>query len=363
MSQTHTSQLFNIDSLIEELQPEIITGDALDLIVSSLAFRNFDSYARRLPFVLECVTYQASTWQSLLAIAPSKFWIRQTKEAMLVFPQTEHCGCVRTYRYRNQGAYGNLDIKGAGWYSLSTLEAFYEQLDTQTAFAVFNAWQAWMTRSTAESTALAEGRFKNTGVSRSIIFSGIGSCLACRAPAVASARTTMSSTIDNGLLIQLPLCENHLSAARSHSSVACFMEALFSISLKLPDVERRDSIPDELIEPLHSMVAEALEGTVGSVEKRRRGWHLRILLPDGWHWLLRLNTLMDYAYMLYPPGTSKEIYRADSAPDHPDLPFFPDHEHERPSKKNEALAPSFLYGNPFSDLKRLRTVEQELRRS
>lgn len=362
MPNRHVSQLFNIDSLLEELSGEVVTGDALDLFVASLAFKNFDGFARRLPFVLESVTYQASTWQTLVAVAPEKFWIRQTQEAVLVFSQTEHCGCVRTYRYRRPESGSEFDVTDLDWCSLSTPQVFYEQLDTPAAASVFYAWEDWMTRSTAEPTALANGRFDNTGISRSMIFTGVGSCLSCRAPAVGSARTTLSSAVDNGLLIQLPLCAQHLQAAQSYPCVARFLETLFSISLELPQVARSEAIPDALIASLHAMVAEALSGSVGTAEKRRRGWLLRIALPGGWHWLLRLNTLMDYAYMLYKPGASKEVYRADSAPDHPDLPFFPDHEHEHPSKKNERVAPSFLYGNPLLDLKRLRTVEQDLRR-
>lgn len=361
MPSVSASQLFNIDSLLEELQGEVLTGEILDLFVSSLAFRNFDGFSRRLPFVLECVTYQAVTWQALVAVAPVKFWIRQTQEPVLVFHQTEHCGCVRTYRYGRAEHNVEFDGRNTEWCSLSSSEVFYEQLNTTATSAVFDAWEAWMTSSTAEPTALAKGRYENTVISRSVIFSGVGSCLACNAPVVGSARTTVSSAIDNGLLIQLPLCAQHLNAAQSHPCVASFLETLFSLSLNLPDVERSGAIPDELIASLHSMVAEALGGVAGIAEKRKRGWHLRISLHGGWHWLLRLNTLNDYAYMLYTAGASKEIYRADSAPDHPDLPFFPDHEHERPSKKNESVTPSFLYGNPLLDLKRLHCVEQELR--
>jgi hypothetical protein len=287
MPHTQTSQLFNIDSLLEDLQDEVVTGETLDLFVASLAFKNFDGFARRLPFVLESVTYKAATWQTLVDAAPAKFRIRQTQEEVLVFAQTEHCGCVRTYRYRRTQGIGKHDAAGTGWCAVSTPETFY---------------------------AMAEGRFENTAVSRSAIFTGVGSCLACKAPAVASARTTLSTAVDNGLLIQLPLCAQYLQAAQEYPCVALFFETLFSISLGLPEVERREAIPDELIASLHAMVAEALGGTVGNALKRKRGWHLRIALSDGWHWLLCLNTLMDYAYTLYPPGARKEIYRADSAP-------------------------------------------------
>ncbi|MCK9779839.1 hypothetical protein [Pseudomonas syringae] len=358
-SQNHW-QLFNIDSLIEELKGEVPDGRVLDLYVASLAFKNFDFVKRRLPFVIESVTYNASVWQKLVRAAPLKFHIRDRGEGVLVFAQTDHCGCLRTYRLKNQRVSTCSKIVTEGWVTLPTTQSLYDQIDTPAARSVHDAWHAWMTQTTQEPTALAEGRFENTSVTHSMIFSGTGSCLACKAPAIASARTTLGTT-DRGLLIQLPLCAVHMESARQQPSVMRFLEYLFSFSLKLPDVERIEAIPDELIPYIHTLVAEGLNGEVGEAEKRRRGWHLRIKLPGGWHWLLRLNTLMDYAYMLYQPGVSKEVYRADSAPDHPDLLFFPDHEHSKPYKKSDTTTPSFLYGNPLFDLKRLCDVERELR--
>ncbi|MEE5101661.1 hypothetical protein V2J88_19580 [Pseudomonas alliivorans] len=354
-------QLFNIDSLIEELQGEAPDGKTLDLYVASLAFKNFDFVMRRLPFVFESVTYNPNVWQTLVQAAPLKFRIRDTLEEVLVFVQTEHCGCLRTYRFKRQRVLSVDEIVANGWVTLPTSRSLYDQLDTPAARSVHDAWHAWRTQTTQEPTALAEGRFQNTSVTRSLIFSGVGGCVACAAPAVASARTTLGTDAGRGVLIQLPLCAVHMESARQQPSVMRFLESLFSMSLNLPDVERAEAIPDELIPHIHALVAEGLNGEVGEAEKRRRGWHLRIPLTGGWHWLLRLNTLMDYAYMLYQPGVSKEVYRADSAPDHPDLPFFPDHEHSKPYKKSDATSPSFLYGNPLFDIKRLCDVERELR--
>jgi hypothetical protein len=354
-------RLFNIDSLIQELKGEAPDGPTIDLYIASLAFKNFDFVAKRLPFVIESVTHEEVIWQKLVQTAPLKFWIRDTQEAVLVFMQTEHCGCLRTYRFERERGIAANEVDVLDWITLPTTRALYDRLNTQAAISVHQAWHTWMTQTTLEPTALAEGRFQNTSVSHSVILSGIGNCVACMAPAVASARTTIGCDADKGVLIQLPLCGPHLEIARAHPSVMRFLETLFSMSLNLPEVERSDAIPDDLIAHLHALVAEGLGGSVGTAEKRRRGWHLRVQLSGGWHWLLRLNTLMDYAYMLYKPGVTKEVYRADSAPDHPDLPFFPDHEHSRPYKKSDSTAPSFLYGNPLFDLKRLRGIGQELR--
>lgn len=352
---------FNIDSLTEELKGEVPDGSTLDLYVASLSFKNFDSFAKRLPFVIESVTHEAGTWQRLVEAAPLKFWIRDHQEAVLVFAQTEHCGCLRTYRFEVDGLSAASEPDATDWITLPTTGALYDRLSTPATVSVHKAWHAWSTQTTLKQTALAEGRLQNTSVTHSMILSSIGTCLACSAPTVASARTTIGRDSDKGVLIQLPLCPAHLESAQAHPSVMQFLKTLFSLSLNLPDVVRSEAIPDDLIAHLHELVAEGLGGSVGSADKRRRGWHLRVELSGGWHWLLRLNTLMDYAYMLFKPGTAKEVYRADSAPDHPDLPFFPDHEHSRPFKKSDSTAPSFLYGNPLFDLKRLRDVGQTLR--
>ncbi|WP_122673067.1 hypothetical protein, partial [Pseudomonas viridiflava] len=338
-----------------------LDGETLDLFVAALAFRNFDFAPKRLPYLLESVTREASTWRKLVQVAPARYWVRGKQEAVLVFPQTDHCGCIRTYRW-GAGIHASvIDNEGAEWVTIQNEDILYRSLDTPAISSVYQAWYDWMARTTQEPTELAEGRFENTLVSHSLILSGIGTCLACSQLAVGSARTTMGFGSDNGVLIQVPLCLTHMEAARKQPSVMRFLETLFSMSLNLPHLVQSEAIPDELVSVLHELVAEELGGRAGEATKRRRGWVLLIYLPDGWHWLLRLNTLMDYAYMLFKPGVIKEVYRADSAPDHRDLPFFPDHEHSKPDRKGDVTTPSFLYGNPLFDLKRLCDVAAVLR--
>lgn len=361
MSDNGHWRLFNVDSLVDELGDTSIDAETLDLFVASLAFRNFDFAPRRFPYVRESVTRNPSTWRKLVQAAPTRYWIRDMHEAVLVFPQTVHCGCIRTYRWDGGKPPLVTNRESIHWVKIPTEGILYSALNTQATISVYEAWHDWMDRTTQEPTDLAEGRFENTAVSRSLIISGVGTCLACSRPAEGSARTTIGLGSDLGVLVQVPLCPSHMEAAREQPSVLRFIETMFSMSLNLPDLVRTEAIPDELISLLHTLVAEDLGGSVGEATKRRRGWLLTIHLPDGWHWLLRLNTLMDYAYMLFKPGVNKEVYRADSAPDHRDLPFFPDHEHSKPDKKGDVTAPSFLYGNPLLDLKRLRDVEAALR--
>ncbi|WP_043351072.1 hypothetical protein [Cupriavidus basilensis] len=351
-------RLFNVDSMVEELSGADQTASTIDLCVASLAFKNFDFVAKRLAFVIECSTRDPLTWLRLVDAATERYWIRGENEGVAVYGATDHCGCIRTYRFNVNHA-ARAQQWGRDWVMLATEKALYAQLDTPAARAVFDAWHHWTSRSTQKASQLAEGRFKNTAVEHSFIVTSGRGCVVCADPAVAHASTTLGFAAADATLIQLPVCADHLETARSEPSVLTFLEKMFSLSFDLPTLIRSESIPDVMIPTVHQIVADELGGTVGSAEKRSRGWLLKVELPSGWHWLLRVNSLMDYAYMLFKPGDTKAAYRADSAPDHPELPFFPDHEHSKPDRKKDVRTPSFLYGIPLFDLKRLRDMSDQ----
>ncbi|MDZ4019281.1 hypothetical protein [Pseudomonas sichuanensis] len=357
MDNDHRWKLFNLDSLLDQMEGPITEYSRIDLFISAISFRNFDFVERRLSFARENVTYKFEIWSLLAEAAPLKYWIKDKKEGVLIYPQSDFCGCVRTYRYRGSP----FDVKAMhpDWVTVADTRTLYSILDTPSAHSIYDSWHQWMTSTTKEATDLAEGRFANTTVGRSLILSSLGKCLACEAPAISSARTTIANVPGSGTLIQLPLCGEHLEQAKQHPNVLKFLGTLFSMSIDLPRLARSVFIPDELIPHVHDIVAEELGGIAVSAEKRENGWHLKIDLPHGWWWLIRLKSLTNYSYMLFSPSEKKQVYRADSAPDHYDLPFFPDHEHARPDRKSDVRSPSFMYGNPFFDFKRLRQVSDE----
>ncbi|KPZ07946.1 Uncharacterized protein ALO43_02214 [Pseudomonas tremae] len=357
MDNDHRWKLFNLDSLLDEMDGPLPEASTIDLFIAAISFKNFDFVERRLSFVCESVTYRFEVWQRLIDAAPVKYWIKNKQEGVLIYPQSDFCGALRSYRYRGP----LLDVKAmsSDWVTVADTRTLYSALDTPAARSVYDAWHRWVTSTTKEAADLAEGRFANTTVARSLILSSLGACLACKEPAISSARTTIASVPGSGTLIQLPLCRLHLEQAKQQPNVLKFLGTLFSLSIDIPEFGRSEFIPDELIPHVHAMVAEELGGIAASAEKREKGWHLRIDLPHGWWWLLRLKSLINYSYMLFSPSEKKQVYRADSAPDHHDLPFFPDHEHARPDRNSDVRSPSFLYGNPFFDFKRLRQVSDE----
>ncbi|WP_434027048.1 toxin-antitoxin system TumE family protein [[Pseudomonas] boreopolis] len=355
-------QLINIDAFVEEIGDDVADGATLDLFVACLSFKNFDDIEKRHPFLIECVTYDPISWGKLVAAAAQRFSIMDPPEQILVYLQTDHCGCVRTYRYRGREPFVE-DVHR--WVRLPGHSEFYAGLDTEATRHVFDAWHEWAEKTNVEATALSEGRLDATTVARSVVLSGLGGCIACASPAVANARTTLGNGTHEATLVHVPLCAAHMRAAQAEPNLLTYLASVFSLSLNLPpQVYRGEHIPDTLIPQIHTLVAQALGGTAGEASKRDNGWNLRIEMQDGWRWVLRFRSLGDYAYVLKHQDSKKAVYRADSAPHHPDLPFAPDHEHSRPDRKGDVCSPSFLYGNPLFDFERLRQVyEQHVQRS
>jgi hypothetical protein len=69
-------RLFNVDSIVEGCPEPERTALTIDLCVASLAYKNFDFVAKRLPFVVECSTRDTIIWQRLIDGATERYWIR-----------------------------------------------------------------------------------------------------------------------------------------------------------------------------------------------------------------------------------------------------------------------------------------------
>lgn len=351
--------LLNIDSAFDALPKFDVTAEIIEARVSSLAFKNFDSVGKRLHFVLDLCTHEPSFWVKLTAICQQAYFLRAEKEWVLVFPATVDCGYIRSYRFQPGNLSASPEKHCKNIRILSNAESLYGLLDTSTARHVFEEWHKAKTKATELPTELVFGRLANTNVERALIFSRGDGCVVCGSVASCYAATTFGNPT-HAVLIQLPVCREHLKEAKEHPSIFSFFASLFHLSVEVDNFERSSYISDDLIPNIHAAVADELRGRVGGADKRERGWHLWIELETGWKWLLRIGSLNDYAYMLYEPGAKRERYRADSAPDHPDLRFFPIHQHSAPSKKRDEVSPSFLYGIPLFDVKRLREVGQQL---
>lgn len=350
-------RLINIDSMLEELDEEV-GPELIDLYVCTLSFKNFDFLERRLHFVLDLKTDVMSTWTGLVAYSKTKYWLRNPGFGVLVFDAVAASGFIRTYRFAQPGWPGHAAYLDDTWIRVKDEATLYAMLDTPSAKALYDAWFAHQSRVTELPTEFVQGRHANTTVQKSMIFSSGEGCVGCGAKPVAYAATTVGHT-DAPVLVHLPVCQQHLESAKAHPTILHFLASVFSLSFDWEVLQKLDALPDELIPAIHGGAAEELQGATGVAEHRDNGWLLQIPLASGWTWRLRLRKLTDFSYMLYDP-TGKQRYRADSAPHHPEVPFFPNHQHSRPdSKRKDQVTPSFLYGHPLLDLKRLKAVGHE----
>ena len=55
----------------------------------------------------------------------------------------------------------------------------------------------------------------------------------------------------------------------------------------------------------------------------------------------------------------KPYRRIDSAPDHSNIPFFPDHVHLQPGKDNSDVVSSYTYGIPLLDLPIIKKLVEQ----
>lgn len=343
--------LLNIDSSLESLLEEEITASVVDAFVSSMAFKNLDSVPRNLPHVLEVCTHHPQLWALLIEAADQRYRIKSSNEDVVVFGATRDCGCIRTYRFRGQSI-GKATTAGVSWLEVKDGSIFYDILNAPSSRMLFKAWITHLEQVTSIPTIFLDGRLQNTSVEKGVVFSKGDGCVVCGNMAQCYAATTIGSS-DAALILHHPVCKEHLETARKHPTILAFTASLFNLTFDELPVEKQYRIPDDVIAFVHQAVADGLRASVGNCVKRERGWNLQLRLDSGWSWLLRINTFNDYAYMLFAPNEKKEKFRADSAPDHPDLPFFPHHEHDNPQKKGHLKKPSFLYGHPLFDLKRL----------
>jgi hypothetical protein len=351
---------FCFDEIAEQMTEAETIGDRLDACISAIAFKTLDFMPKRLPFVLELVTRKAYVWRAILAGADERYWCKRESSGVALYRSNECCGYERLYFYSNNyEAYGQR-IPGLDWKSIPSLDVLYVQLDTEAAKHVFSAWVAYRTKVTELPTVFINGKLSNTDIHHAWVLSGTDGCLLCAAPATAYAATTAISMDQRSVVACVAVCNTHLLEAKRAPNLLMFIASVFSLQLDIEELESWESVPDWLVPILRDALAERLMATAHPAEQRPNGWVLKFDLAGGWQYVLRMKRLLDYSYTLLDPN-GKEIFRADSAPDHPELPFFPHHQHAKPWKKakKDTITPSFLYGLPILDVRLLRSAAQE----
>ncbi|MGE4502824.1 MAG: hypothetical protein AB7D03_08135 [Thiomicrospira sp.] len=340
--------LLSIDSNFSSLNDEEITSEVIDGYICLMSLNMLD-FPKRREHILELVTHKMSFWEQLIKGANELYWLKTEGRGWAVYYPSQNCGYTRIYRFKPTAEH---DIRrespwGIGcWKSIQSESSLIDMLCNVEYSTIFENWKTHQLKVNSIPTEFAEGRLSNTVVDKVFLITKGNGCAVCGGVAGHRATTTLSEY--STVMLSISLCETHRLEASAHPCVLKFFGTLFFLNIDVPDLVKLDSIPDDLIVPIAEIIASNLNAQLGTPVKRDSGWHIKFKMQDGWSWLLRLNTLTDYAYMLFN-SSSKQVHRIDSADHHPDVPFGPDHQHFYPKTKRESLEPSFSYGIPLFD--------------
>ncbi len=340
--------LLSIDKNYESLNDSQVSAEVIDSYICVMSF-NFLDFSKRKEHILELVTHKLSYWERLIRKANELYWLKNEGRGWAVFLPNQDCGFTRIYRFKPSKEH---DIRRetpwntGNWKHIQSEMTLLSILDTIEYSTIFKNWKVHQLNVNSVPTEFAEGRLSNTIVDKVMLVTKGNGCAVCGKSAGHHATTTLSEY--STVMLSISLCEAHRIEASKHPCILKFFGTLFFLDIDIPGLIKLDYVPDDLITPMADIIASNLCAQFDSPEKRKRGWHIRFKMQDGWSWLLRLNTLTDYAYMLFN-SSDKQVHRIDSADDHPDVPFGPDHQHFNPKTKRESIEPSFSYGIPLFD--------------
>ncbi|EGR0680144.1 hypothetical protein EX465_18715 [Vibrio cholerae] len=346
-----------IDSNYDALENKEVTSEVIDSYVQMTSM-NMLHVEKRIEHVLELITHRIDYWERLIDGADSLLWIKSKGHGWAMYNQNTGCGYIRLYRLKPSSTLDhrrNTPWNRGTWTVLSSERELFSLLDSQEKNYVFRAWKEHQLQVLEQPSKLAEGRLENTNVEQVIIASKGNGCAVCGNTATHRAATTMGDS--SSVMIEILLCKTHEYDANKNACVLSFFGTLFFLNIDIPDLIMLDHVPDELIEPIFSIISLNLDASFTPPKKGNNGWESRFVMKDGWFWLLRLNNLKSYAYMLFNKS-GEQVHRIDSAPDHPDVPFGPAHQHIFPNKNNHKVEPSFTYGIPIFDFPLLHKTKK-----
>ena len=352
--------MIGIDSTVDEYGIEFTRGEHVDSFFVCWSF-NFLEVPRRYFTAFELVSLNPYLWLMLAKDAAVTYELPDEQILVAEYGPDDNSPFHRLYCYRLsfQGAAPREALVAQLGRTVKTI-SFPEIAGRYGAHATVASVEKWIValkKALQPTTRVAEGRIENTTVEKTVIlYRQAAGCVICGQ----SATNFVGSTVGYGqsMLYIANTCAAHQEVAKTHPSVLHFVFSLFQIGLDLGKVIKFERIPDPVIEAIISEVISGLGVVHEKSIKNGEETTLTFFRDSGFRVILRLNTLMDYGYMIdKPDGTPYR--RIDSAPDHPDIFFFPDHIHFKPKKDNSDVASSFTYGFPLLDLPVVKKLVEE----
>jgi hypothetical protein len=341
--------LILIDDIFTSINQSDTTAKVIDGYICVMGM-NFQDFKQRQDHIVELVTHNLVYWEKLIGGADSLYWLESEGRGWAVFLPNMDCGLTRIYRYKpskQQDLKKYVPWEIGTWKKILSEEALINILSGIENQAIYENWKQHQLNINSVPKEFAEGRLTNTTVDKAMLVTKGNGCAVCGDKATHRATTTLSEF--STVMLSISLCKDHEAEAIKHPCILTFFGTLFFLNISIPDLVKLDHIPVELLTAIVKLIASNLNAEYSELEKRKGGWHVKFVMDDQFYWVLRLNTLMDYAYMLFSPE-KKQLHRIDSANHHQTIPFGPDHQHFNSNTKKESITPSFSYGIPLFDL-------------
>lgn len=358
--------MIKIDELIDNYKLHDSLGKDIDFILKLMLFTLIDT-PRGYKIVFEMVSENPYLWQKLAR--DSDLFFENEGSLIAEFKPSEEYPFYRiyTYKYKEQNALPiesfssilkkNIETK-------SCQELYYKYRDSELIEKYIN-WEKKLKQQLSSIVNMVNGRIDNTNIEQIIVLHRQPSgCIVCGQKATGYISTVLMN--QQVIFIIASTCTEHQELAKKNPCFLHFLSKLFKIGIDLSSIKMNQKldknmislISDEVIRELDCSLLknEYIEYKDEFVLVFERDTRVRIIL--------RLATFMDYGYMINKPN-GEHFQRIDSAPDHKEIEFFPDHLHRTIKKgKKPDVESSYTFGFPILDLpaikKMILKLEEEL---
>ncbi|EGQ9240477.1 hypothetical protein D8T49_21900 [Vibrio vulnificus] len=352
--------LLGIDSTIEEHGLELQTGLHVDSFFVCWLFNAID-IPRRFYTAYEMVSHNPYLWLKLAEDAHSIYDAVRENMLVAVYQPDINTPFFRLYCYQyiRSGAAPKeaLISKLSKKVTLKATQELHVEFSDEKHVSKVKLWVENLKKELAPTTLVAEGRLENTTVVKTVIlYRQTAGCVICGEKATNFVGSTTG--YEQAILFIANVCEKHQELAKNHPSILHFVFSLFELGLDLGVLVKSKSIPPAVIDLIKIEIERQLEVNLVKSREKDNETTLTFVRKSGFKIILRLNELMDYGYMINTPN-GKPYRRIDSAPDHPDIDFFPDHIHLKPGKDNSDVISSYTYGIPLLDLPIIKKLVEQ----
>ncbi len=356
--------MIKIDQLINQYNLHSALGKDIDFILKIILFI-YKDIERKYKIVFEMLTDNPNLWIKMAIDADEVF----EKENLLV---AEYRPCkeypfyrIYCYKYTEIGALSKEAFLSFLDNSLETenhLTLHYRYKNTSWN-EEFSLWEDKLIKKLAGLVDVSNGRIDNTKIEQTIILNGQpDGCIVCGQ----KASGYISSIImqEKALFIIAHTCDKHQKLAKQNPSFLHFMSNLFKMGIDFPSFDMQNKIEKNIVTFIIDEIKRELQCDLFNnsiYNESKNEYTLTFKRKSGVIIILRLNTLMDYGYMVNKPN-GNQFQRIDSAPDHKDIQFFPDHLHRSFTKigKTHDVESSYTFGFPLLDLPAIEKMINKL---